>query len=189
MGLELTMLVVIGTECTDNWKSNCHMMVPGSTCTDKLTYLLSPCYASWHIGQGQVSSTLLCWLFFLLCPRCILFPLFHFRWCASMLFLVFLFFFSLLVSILGLPLSCLQMVYVEHDHAISISFESTKSPCPWCLWCYAGLCWRFCSSRISSLSFSDWCYGSWRVCWCLYQSFPSTLSHIGAQIVHSCHRV
>ena len=33
-------------------------------------YLLSPCYASWHIGQGQVSSTLLCcWLFFLLCPQ------------------------------------------------------------------------------------------------------------------------
>ena len=30
--------------------------------------------ASMHIGQGQVSSTLLCcWLFFLLCPRCILF--------------------------------------------------------------------------------------------------------------------
>ena len=51
------------------------------------TYLLSPCYASWHIGQRQVSSTLLCcWLFFLLCPRCILFPLFHFRWCASMFF-------------------------------------------------------------------------------------------------------
>jgi hypothetical protein len=23
------------------------------------------------------------------------------------------------------------------------------------LWCYAGLCWRFCSARISSLSFSD----------------------------------
>ena len=69
MGLELTMLVVIGTECTDNWKSNCHMMVPGSTCTDKLTYLLSPCYASWHIGQGQVSSTLLCCcLLFLLAP-------------------------------------------------------------------------------------------------------------------------
>ena len=37
------------------------------------------------------------------------------------------------VSILGLPLSCLQMVYVEHAQAISISFESTKSPCPWCL--------------------------------------------------------
>ena len=38
-----------------------------------LLYLLSPCYASWHIGQGQGSSTLLCcWLFFLLCPRCIL---------------------------------------------------------------------------------------------------------------------
>jgi hypothetical protein len=45
-----------------------------------ITYLLSPCYASWHIGQGQISSTLLCcWLFFLLCPRCILFPLFHCR--------------------------------------------------------------------------------------------------------------
>ena len=40
-----------------------------------------------------------------------------FRWCASMLFLVFLSFFSLLVSILGIPLSCLQMVYVEHDPA------------------------------------------------------------------------
>jgi hypothetical protein len=52
------------------------------------------------------------------------------------LFLVFLFLFSLLVSILGLPLSCLQVVYVEHDQAISISFESIKSPCPWCLWCY-----------------------------------------------------
>ena len=118
------------------------------------TYLLNPCYASWHIGQGQVLSTLLCcWLFFLLCPRCILFPLFHFRWCASMLFLVFLFFFSLLVSILGLPLSCLQMVYVEHDQAISISFESTKYSCPWCLRYYAGLCWRFCSASISSLSF------------------------------------
>ena len=99
-----------------------------------------PCYASWHIGQGQVSSTLLCcWLFFLLCPRCVLFPLFHYRWCASVLFLVFLFFCSLLVSILGLPLSCLQMAYVEHDEAISISFESTKSPCPWCFWCHAGL--------------------------------------------------
>ena len=98
---------------------------------------LSPCYASWHIGQGQVSSTLLCcWLFFLLCPRCVLFPLFHFRWWVSILFLVFLFLFSLLVSILGLPLSCLQVVYVEHDQAISISFESIKSPCPWCLWCY-----------------------------------------------------
>ena len=76
-----------------------------------LLYLLSPCYASWHIGKGQVSFFLLCyWLFFLLCPRCSLFPLFHFLWCTSMLFLVFLFFFSLLVSILGLPLSCLQMV-------------------------------------------------------------------------------
>jgi len=32
-----------------------------------------------------------------------------------MLILVFLFFFSLLVSILGLPLSYPQMVYVEHD--------------------------------------------------------------------------
>ena len=127
-------------------------------------------------------------IFFLLCPRCILFPLFHFRWYASMLFLVFLFFFPLLVSILGLPLSCLHMVYVEHDQAISISFESTKSSCPWCLWCYAGLCWRFCSARISSLSFSDRCYGRWRVCWCLYQSFSSTLSHIGAQIVHSCYK-
>ena len=84
---------------------------------------------------------------------------------------------------------CLQMVYVEHDQAISISFESTKSPCPWCLWCYAGLCWRFCSARISSLSFSDRCYGSWKVCWCLYQSSSSTLSHIGAQIVHSCYTV
>ena len=86
-----------------------------------LTYLLSPCYALWHIGQEQVSSTLLCcWLFFLLCPRCILFPLFHFRWCASTLFLVFLSFFSLLVSILGIPLSCLQMIYVEHDPATKI---------------------------------------------------------------------
>jgi hypothetical protein len=46
---------------------------------------------------------------------------------SSMLFLVFLFFFSLLMSILGLPLSCLQMVYVEHDQAISISFELTVS--------------------------------------------------------------
>jgi len=82
-----------------------------------LTYLLSPRYASWHIGQGQVSSTLCCWLFFLLCPRCIIFPLFHFRWCASMLFLVILFFFCLLVSILGLPFSWVQMVYVEHDQA------------------------------------------------------------------------
>ena len=43
--------------------------------------------------------------------------------------LVFLFFFSLLVSILKLPLSCRQMVYVEHDQAISISFGSAKSPC------------------------------------------------------------
>ena len=51
----------------------------------------------------------------------------------SMVFLVFLFFFSLLVYILGLPLSCLQLVYVEHDQATSISFESTKFPCPWCL--------------------------------------------------------
>ena len=59
-----------------------------------LTYLLSPCYASWHIGQGQVSCTLLCyWPFILLYPRCILFPLFHFLWCAFMLFLVFLFLF------------------------------------------------------------------------------------------------
>jgi hypothetical protein len=30
--------------------------------------------------------------------------------------------------------------------------------------CTAGICWRFFSVRISSLSFSDWCYGSWRVC-------------------------
>jgi hypothetical protein len=37
-----------------------------------------------------------------------------------MLFLVFLFFLSLLASILRLPLPCLQMVYVEHDQAISI---------------------------------------------------------------------
>ena len=42
------------------------------------------------------------------------------------LFLVFLFFFSLLVSILGLPLSCLQMVYVEHAQAISIFFWINK---------------------------------------------------------------
>ena len=152
--------------------------------------LLSSYYASCHIGQGQVSSTLLfCWLFFLFCPRCILFHLFHFRWCASMLVLVFLFVFSLLVSILGLPLSSLQMVCVEHDQAISIYFESTKSPCPWCLWCFAGLCWRFCSVRISSLSVSDWCYGSWRVCWCLYELFSSTVSHIGAQIVHICYKI
>jgi hypothetical protein len=50
-----------------------------------LLYLLSPCYASWHIGQGQGSSTLLCcWLFFLLCPRCILsfisFSMVHLLW-------------------------------------------------------------------------------------------------------------
>jgi hypothetical protein len=43
-----------------------------------------------------------------------------------MLFLVFLFFFSLLVSILGLPLSCLQMVYIEHDQAMSISIHQIR---------------------------------------------------------------
>ena len=83
---------------------------------------------------------------------------------APPLFLVFLFFCSLLVSILGLLLSCLQMVYVEHDQAISISFESTKSPCPWCLWR-----WRFCSPRISSLSF-------WQVLWKL-ESVDVCISH------------
>jgi hypothetical protein len=45
-----------------------------------------------------------------------------FRWCASMSFLVFLYFFSFLVSILGLPLSCLQMVYVEHDQVSASRF-------------------------------------------------------------------
>lgn len=33
-------------------------------CAHHITYLLSPCYALWHIGQGQVSSTLLCCLLF-----------------------------------------------------------------------------------------------------------------------------
>ena len=95
------------------------------------TYLLSPCYASWHIGQRQVSSTLLCcWLFFLLCPRCILFPLFHFRWCTSMLFLAFLFFLSLLVSILRLPLSCLQYIIDDvcsQNENIIEMFEDIKT--------------------------------------------------------------
>jgi hypothetical protein len=34
---------------------------------------------------------------------------------------VFLSFFSLLVSILGIPLSCLQMIYVEHDPATKLT--------------------------------------------------------------------
>ena len=89
----------------------------------------SSCYASWHIGQGQVSSTLLCcWLFFLLCPRCILFPLFHFQWCASMLFLVFLFFFSLLVSMLGLALSYL----LNSSRKIRVPADICKHE--WCQW-------------------------------------------------------
>ena len=87
-----------------------------------LTYLLRPCYASWHIGQGQVSFTLLCcWLFFLLCPRCVLFPLFHFWWCASMLFLVFLFVFSLLVSTFVMSSDGLRRTWPSHLHRFWIN--------------------------------------------------------------------
>ena len=81
-----------------------------------LLYLLSPCYASWHIGKGQVSSTLLCcWLFFLLCPRCIL------------SFISF------------------SMVHLHVDFGLPLflfpSVVHLRLPllCPWCLWCYAGL--------------------------------------------------
>ena len=38
--------------------------------TENTIIFFSPCYASWHIGQGQVSSTLLCcWLFFTIVPQ------------------------------------------------------------------------------------------------------------------------
>jgi hypothetical protein len=44
--------------------------------------------------------------------------------------------------------------------------NQTKSPCPWCLWCYAGHCWRFlfgqniCIIFLRLVSLSVLLYGS-----------------------------
>ena len=67
----------------DGWccKSRFNLISNNASVTDNINIERKAVYfpinpiqnSSWRIGQRQVSSTLLyCWIFFLLCPRCIL---------------------------------------------------------------------------------------------------------------------
>jgi hypothetical protein len=140
-----------------------------SHCLWQLTFLLSPCYASWHIGQGQVSSILVCcWLFFLLCPRCILFPLFHFRWCASVVFGLPLFLFPSGVHLrvtFVMSSDGLRRTWPSHLHLFWIN-KVTMS-----------LVFVTLEILFAQNIFIIFLTGVMEagVCWCLYQSFSRTM--------------